>query len=151
MYGVPQSRDRRSFFMDLTLRRAKGFVQNKLRDLPWPGTHPRARPLVVSLLFNSLTQRRKGAKTRRVTGSDYLHNRPLNSVLVFLKRISVSAFAPLRLCAFALKSDCIITAGTPDLSGRTLNCTGLLPHECGVPPAMSPAFPFFTDKPRPAC
>ena len=26
--GVPQSRDRRSFFMDLTLRRAKGFVQN---------------------------------------------------------------------------------------------------------------------------
>jgi hypothetical protein len=26
----PQSRDRLSFFMDLTLRRAKGFVQNKL-------------------------------------------------------------------------------------------------------------------------
>jgi hypothetical protein len=31
MGGVPQSRERRSFFMDLTLRRAKGFVQNKLR------------------------------------------------------------------------------------------------------------------------
>jgi hypothetical protein len=38
MDGVPQSRDRRSFFMDLTLRRAKGFVQNKLRGSSgiWP-------------------------------------------------------------------------------------------------------------------
>jgi len=35
--GIPQSRDRRFFFMDLTLRRAKGFVQNKLRELPWLG------------------------------------------------------------------------------------------------------------------
>ena len=83
--SIPQSRDRRAFFMDLTLRRAKGFVQNKLRDLPCLGAHPGARPLVVSLRFNSLTQRRKGAKTRRVTGSDCLHNRSLNSALVFLK------------------------------------------------------------------
>jgi hypothetical protein len=30
MDGVPQNRDSLSFFMDLTLRGAKGFVQNKL-------------------------------------------------------------------------------------------------------------------------
>jgi hypothetical protein len=28
----------------------------------------------------------------------------------------------------------IVSAGTPDLSGRMLNGAGSLPHECGVPP-----------------
>jgi hypothetical protein len=28
----------------------------------------------------------------------------------------------------------IISAGTPDLSGRAFNHVSLLPHECGVPP-----------------
>jgi hypothetical protein len=28
----------------------------------------------------------------------------------------------------------IVSAGTPDLSGRMLNYAGSLPHECGVPP-----------------
>ena len=50
---------------------------------------------------NSLTQRRQGAKTRRITGSDCHRNRSLNGALVFMKSISSSnpcAFASLRLC-----------------------------------------------------
>jgi len=35
----------------------------------------------------------------------------------------------------------IVSAGTPDLSGRMLNDTGSLPHECGVPP-QRPVAPF---------
>ena len=53
---------------------------------------------------------RKDAKARRITGSDCLRNGSLNSALFFLNSISVSTFAPLHLCAFALKPDCIGTA-----------------------------------------
>jgi hypothetical protein len=31
---------------------------------------------------------------------------------------------------------CIVSAGTPDSSGRTFNHTCLLPHECGVSVAV---------------
>jgi len=29
---------------------------------------------------------------------------------------------------------CLVSAGTPDLSGRAFHHAGPLPHECGVPP-----------------
>jgi hypothetical protein len=50
---------------------------------------------------NSLTQRRQGAKTRRIAGSDCHRNQSLNGALVFMKSISSfnpGAFASLRLC-----------------------------------------------------
>jgi hypothetical protein len=31
------------------------------------------------------------------------------------------------------KQSCVVSEGTPDLSGRAFNHAGLLPHECGVP------------------
>jgi hypothetical protein len=31
------------------------------------------------------------------------------------------------------KQSCIVSEGTPDLSGRAFNHAGPLPHECGVP------------------
>jgi hypothetical protein len=43
------------------------------------------------------------------------------------------------------KSSRIVSVGTPDLSGRTLNCTSPLPHECGVPPQypVAPLVPVY--------
>ena len=54
----------------------------------------------VFMPFNSLTQRRQGAKTPGITGSDCRRNRSLNGTLVFMKSISsnLCASASLRLC-----------------------------------------------------
>jgi hypothetical protein len=43
-------------------------------------------------------------------------------------------YRPLPPKATLSVSSRIVWAGTPDLSGRTLNCAGPLPHECAVPP-----------------
>jgi hypothetical protein len=57
MDGVPQSRDRLSCFMDLTLRRAKGVVQNKLRKLPWLGAPPERGLQAASAYERAWTKR----------------------------------------------------------------------------------------------
>ena len=75
-----------------------------------------------------------GKKTRRAAAD---HNDPSRTHAHEFNQVSrQSLFKPQRRGAPGRcdNQNCIVSAGTPELSGRAFNYACPLPHECGVPP-----------------